>query len=122
MYIPPSIVNVICCEPLVNNTNGFDTVVDWQLYWPLSIVSLMGLILMVVWKTAGRSEAVVETLTRLLLLTTSPPLLQTPTTLTVESTALLNSIVQVNIRLVPAYSTWEGSPVMLIVGAGTKLT
>ena len=74
---------------------------EWKLYWPLSIESLRGLILMVVWKTDGRIEVVGETLTRLLLLTTSPPLLQTPATLTSESTALFSSIVHVSSTLVP---------------------
>ena len=59
-------------------------------------------------------------LIRLLLVSVTPALLHTPVTLTSESTAASSSSVQTMFRVVPVYSTLEGSPLMLMVGAGTE--
>ena len=74
---------------------------------------------MVVWKRDGWINMGTEMLTRLLLLMTTPPLLQIPVTVISVSTALFSSIVQVNSRLVPVYRRLVGSPLMLTIGAGT---
>ena len=59
-------------------------------------------------------------LIRLLLVSVSPALLHTPVTLTSESTAASSSSEQTMSRVVPVYSTRDGSPVTLMDGAGTK--